>query len=100
MNDAISYIKNSNDTLAQKVAYLHSLKSNQYRYGRKYKYECNLNEGQIGFIIRNSENENLFLAYYGKTKKEADKNQMCTIVVVLSVLAIIYILFIISAIIK
>lgn len=71
---AISYLKIPELCLKEKVVYLNSLTQDNYRYGRKYKYKCNLNSSEISQIIRIVNDNELHKAYFGKTISEFDKS--------------------------
>lgn len=73
---AIDYLKKSNDSIDKKVDYLRSLTHDTYRYGTKYKYECNLKSTDISYIIRSANDEELFKAYFGRTIKEDNELNM------------------------
>lgn len=72
-------IKNlrSMDTLQEKLDCINRLKTNNYRYGTKYKYECNLSEVEIKQILDKC-NEELFIAYYGKSRVQFEKDNDAT----------------------
>ncbi len=63
----------SMDNLQEKLDCINRLKTNNYRYGTKYKYECNLSEVEIKQILDKC-NEELFIAYYGKSRVQFEKD--------------------------
>ncbi len=65
--NAIDYLRNSKDTTDKKVAYLKGLTHDVYRYGTKYKYNCNLNNSDIRQIILKVNDDKLYFAYFGST---------------------------------
>lgn len=86
-------IKNLNnmDNLNEKLNYIHRLKTDTYRRGTKYKYECNLSEYEIKQILDRC-NDELFTAYYGKNKEQYNEDSNMTLlwVIIISILLIIF----------
>lgn len=68
--NAIEYIKKTDISIDEKVDYLKGLTHDTYRYGTKYKYECNLKSTDISSIIRSTNDDELYKAYFGRTIKE------------------------------
>lgn len=51
------------DELNDKLNYINNLKYNTYRYGRKYKYDCNFKNWEIGEIVAQVGDEELKQRY-------------------------------------
>ena len=68
--NAIQYLSTTSDNQEEKVIFLQKLTHDTYRYGRKYKYDCNLHRSEIGRIIKTVGDEDLFVAYFGHTKQD------------------------------
>ena len=70
--NAIDYLRKSDESTDNKVTYLRGLTHDVYRYGRKYKYECNLSSLDVSYIIRSVNDDELHKAYFGKTIAETN----------------------------
>jgi len=90
--NAIDYLRNTSDDMDKKVIYLKGLTHDVYRYGTKYKYDCNLSSSDISNIIRSVYNDKLHIAYFGKTINEFDSQNAIAIFVLVGIIIIIFVL--------
>lgn len=90
--NAIDYLKNTNENAYKKANYLKNLTHDVYRYGRKYRYECNLSNSDIDTIIRIVNDNELHKVYFNNTIEEADILNRKILFIVLAVLAFIVLL--------
>lgn len=90
--NAINHLKND-IPLNERVAYLRGLTHDVYRYGRKYKYKCNLTASDISYIIRSINDDELHVAYFGMTVKEYNSDNLGISIAICVVFAFIIILF-------
>lgn len=91
-DNAIYYLRNnSNLSVAEKKSYLLKLTTDNYRYGRKYKYKCNLSYSDLADIIAAVGDNELHQAIFNKTIQEY-KDSNTNIAIILFVVSIIIIL--------
>lgn len=93
IEQAIAHLKNSDDDIDKKVAYLKDQTHDVFRYGRKYRYDCSLSNYHIEKIIRNIGDEDLYHAYFGKTFQEADNQNAIIVFVIIAVIIFLFVVF-------
>jgi hypothetical protein len=90
--NAVDYLRNTSDDVNKKVIYLKGLTHDTYRYGTKFKYDCNLNSSDISGIIRSICDDKLYYAYFGKTIDEYDSQNAIVIFIVVGLIIVIFVL--------
>lgn len=89
VNYANEYLRTTTDSIDQKIVYLRNLQTNNYRHGRKYKYDCNLSEYEIKQLIKNVGDEELFTAYAGLSiSQDNDRNNTILAIIVLAIIVL------------
>jgi hypothetical protein len=86
INNAVSYLGTTTDTIDEKIKYLNSLTHDNFRIGRKYKYDCSLNNSQIKKIIKSIGDEILFATYFGHSIQEDNQNTLIITIVCVIIL--------------
>lgn len=85
---AIKTIQKGNLSLAERKKIVTDLATNNFRYGRKYKYSCNLSSYEIDQLIRELNDHELYNDYFGKTMEEVSKERRIALAIILCIIAV------------
>lgn len=97
IKNAINYLKSDNKlSIEEKVIYLRNLTQNNWRYGTKYKYDCNLKSTDIAYIVKSVGDAQLFKSYFGQTMEEYDASMSRITLISTIVIAVVFILLLVK----